>query len=79
MDEAFDCWDKGKNPDDYNLAFKSWWHRDIYSMVKRDQNHAAVLLFSIGNEIPDRSTPTGTYMHKDPCYEFLMYPLLFIS
>ncbi len=26
MDEAFDCWDKGKNPDDYNLcAWLLWW------------------------------------------------------
>ncbi len=54
MDEAFDCWDKGKMPMDYHLYFKQWWRKDIESMIKRDRNHPSVIFWSIGNEIPDR-------------------------
>ena len=25
MDEAFDCWAQGKNPDDYHKYFADWW------------------------------------------------------
>ena len=33
IDEAFDCWEKGKNPDDYHRFFKDWWERDLAAMV----------------------------------------------
>jgi beta-galactosidase len=49
MDEAFDCWEKGKNTDDYHLYFDGWWQRDMTAMVKRDINHPSVVLWSIGN------------------------------
>ena len=25
MDESFDCWAQGKNPDDYHIYFADWW------------------------------------------------------
>jgi beta-galactosidase len=57
IDEAFDMWNLGKNPDDYHLYFTAWWKRDIESMILRDRNHPSVILWSIGNEIPDRLNP----------------------
>lgn len=51
MDEAFDCWNKFKSPNDYNLFFEDWCFRDISYMVQRDRNHPCVLSYSIGNEV----------------------------
>ena len=52
IDEAFDCWEKGKRAGDYGQFFKEWWQRDIDAMVLRDRNHPSVIMWSIGNEIP---------------------------
>ena len=64
MDEGFDCWDKGKMPMDYHLHFKKWWRKDLESMIKRDRNHPSVILWSIGNEIPDRAELSGWDIEK---------------
>jgi beta-galactosidase len=54
IDEAFDMWKEQKNPNDYHLYFNEWWQKDIESMVLRDRNHPSVIMWSIGNEIPNR-------------------------
>jgi beta-galactosidase len=56
MDEAFDCWARGKNSQDYHVWFRDWWKRDLSAMVLRDRNHPSVIMWSIGNEIPDAYT-----------------------
>jgi beta-galactosidase len=65
IDEAFDMWEQPKNPDDYHLDFKQWWKRDIDAMLLRDRNHPSVILWSIGNEISERSDPDGVRIAKD--------------
>jgi len=64
MDEAFDCWRQGKNAYDYHLYFDQWWQKDVESMVMHDCNHPSVIIWSIGNEIPERATPEGAETAK---------------
>ncbi len=59
IDECFDQWNKAKNPNDFHLYFKEWSDRDVKTMVQRDRNHPSVVMWSIGNEIPDRIDSIG--------------------
>jgi len=64
IDEAFDQWEREKNPQDYHLYFDTCWQRDIASMVLRDRNHPAVIFWSIGNEINERADSSGLVIEK---------------
>ena len=62
IDENFDCWRMGKHPHDYHLFFEQWWHRDTEAMIRRDFNHPSIIMWSIGNEINERSGRSDGYM-----------------
>lgn len=64
MDEAFDMWERPKNPQDYHLYFKEWWKEDLKSMIYRDRNHPSVIFWSIGNELNERADTSGFRIRK---------------
>lgn len=59
VDEAFDMWTTNKSPFDYAMHFPVWWEKDIEAMVNKDFNHPCVIMYSIGNEIPEVGSPNG--------------------
>lgn len=59
MDELSDMWLEPKNPFDYAQHFKENWECDVEAMVAKDYNHPSVILYSIGNEIPDLAHDLG--------------------
>jgi beta-galactosidase len=64
LDEAFDQWQRAKNPDDYHLYFDTCWKKDLDAMVLRDRNHPSVVFWSIGNEINERVDSSGLVIAK---------------
>ncbi|GAB2758548.1 glycoside hydrolase family 2 TIM barrel-domain containing protein [Streptomyces bullii] len=60
--EAFDCWRTGKNRYDYGRFFDEWGEKDATEMVLAARNSPAVLMWSIGNEVPDSTSTAGLAM-----------------
>lgn len=52
--EAFDAWRIAKQPGDYNQYFEKNWEEDLAAFMRRDRNHPSIILWSVGNEIPER-------------------------
>lgn len=52
MDELTDVWTNSKVDFDYGMHFSEWWEEDVTNMVNKDFNHPCVIMYSIGNEIP---------------------------
>lgn len=65
MDESFDMWTSTKTEHDYALHFPVWWEKDIQAMIDKDYNHPCVIMYSIGNEIPEAGRPMASgWGHK---------------
>ena len=60
MDEFSDMWQRSKCDLDYALDFDKSWETDVRLMVKKDFNHPSVILYSVGNEIPEIGTDAGS-------------------
>ncbi len=64
LDEPFDTWEAHKVKADYGTDFDANWKADISGMVLRDRNHPAVIIWGIGNEIPELTVDKGAPFAK---------------
>ncbi|MDO7848416.1 beta-galactosidase GalB [Hymenobacter sp. M29] len=64
MVEAFDEWKAPKVKNGYSQYFDEWSERDLVNMVHRDRNNPSVIMWSIGNEVPDQSNANGPIIAK---------------
>jgi beta-galactosidase len=59
MNEVFDAWTQPKVNFDYSVDFDHHWQEDVDAFVRSSVNHPSVILYSIGNEIPETGSPNG--------------------
>jgi beta-galactosidase len=59
MDEAFDEWKSPKVRQGYATYFDEWSQRDLTDMLRRDRNHPSIVIWSVGNEIPEQTHTNG--------------------
>ncbi len=59
MDEYADMWMLAKNAHDDAFVFTRQWQDDLAALVRKDYNHPSVILYCLGNEIPEASTDHG--------------------
>lgn len=75
MDEAFDYWYRMKSPNSpYNRYFMQDFKVDTAAMVQDAYNHPSVVIYSIGNEIPEAGGVKGVRVGKYTYYGDVHYP-----
>ncbi|MFV0466475.1 MAG: glycoside hydrolase family 2 TIM barrel-domain containing protein [Lachnospiraceae bacterium] len=64
MEEAFDVWNQTKMPLDYSLDFQNHWEDELESMIQKSFNHPSVIMYSVGNEIPETGSDHGAVLER---------------
>ena len=64
MAESFDMWIYPKCKNGYAKFFKEWSDKDITNLVKHHRNHPSIIMWSIGNEIPEQWSKEGMEISK---------------
>lgn len=62
MAESFDCWKMPKVPNGYNLDFDQWHERDLVNLIHRFRNSPSIIMWSIGNEVPEQGHAVGAQL-----------------
>lgn len=65
MAESFDGWKEPKVRNGYGSYWDEWWQQDIRNLVLNHRNHPSIILWSVGNEIPEQWKPEGVKRYKD--------------
>ena len=59
MAESFDMWIYKKCKNGYARFFREWAMKDITNLVLNHRNHPSIVMWSIGNEIPEQWSEEG--------------------
>lgn len=73
MAESFDMWIYPKCKNGYARFFKEWSDRDIENLVLNHRNHPSIIMWSIGNEIPEQWSEEGRDISRhlqDLCHKY---------
>ena len=64
MAESFDMWVYAKCKNGYARFYKEWWERDLRNLVLANRLHPSIVMWSIGNEIPEQGMKDGNRMTR---------------
>ena len=64
MAESFDMWLYPKCKNGYNRFFDEWAEKDLVNLVQCHKNHPSIIMWSIGNEIPEQWSNEGARLAK---------------
>lgn len=65
MAESFDMWVYPKCKNGYARFYKEWWKDDIRNLVHANRLHPSIVMWSIGNEIPEQGSKDGNRMARE--------------
>ena len=73
MAESFDMWEYRKCKNGYARFFKEWSDKDLTNLVLHHRNHPSIIMWSIGNEIPEQGSARGVEIARhlqDICHKY---------
>ena len=65
MAESFDMWVYPKCKNGYCRFYNDWWQRDLENLVLANRLHPSIVMWSLGNEIPEQGDRRGTEMLRE--------------
>lgn len=70
MNEAFDTWNMPKNRHDFCGHFEAEWRQEMKNFIVRDRNHPCVIIWSVGNELPEQGGLSDGYQTSAELAEY---------
>ena len=64
MAESFDGWKDPKVKNGYGRFWDEWWQRDITNLIRNHRNHPSIVMWSVGNEIPEQWKTEGAERYR---------------
>lgn len=64
MAESFDGWKEPKVKNGYGKLWDEWWQKDITNLILNHRNHPSIIMWSVGNEIPEQWKSEGVERYK---------------
>lgn len=64
MAETFDEWKEAKQKNGYHQYFDQWAEKDVVNLIHHYRNNPSVVMWCIGNEVPDQGSAGGAKIAK---------------